>query len=368
MVILYGAGQEFVKIIEYKKINRFDYVVDTYPEKYRGGGLGYTIHDKSKLSDLTEKDFVCITSTKWYDEIVQIIKEINNIVTIINLYQLDWMDNILPKLLEELKDREDVYKTVEDERLRQWLRASDEDEIEYWKRRIPEVRDKGDRRFTQREFVYPYNPEIRIKEDDMVLDVGAGPLPKFGNRINGHNMKYIPLDPLAYSYKKMLDDLDIKLPVYTKFALMEILTCFYPAESADYVIVNNALDHSIDILRAFIECIEVVRVEGYLLLEHVEAEGAYNEYAGLHAWNITLIGDDLIFFDKTRKVNVSKMFSTFCEIDSKRIKQGDRDLIISKIRKKRSISEDIRCKFSVKEFAGKIISVNEYMRTETVIL
>lgn len=364
MIVLYGAGQEFVKIIKDKKINRFDFVVDTYFEKYRGV-CGYTIHDKNELSDLTEKDFVCITSTKWYDEIVQIIREINDMVTIVNLYQLDWMENRLPKLLEELKDREDDYKPIGDERLKQWIRESKDDEIEYWKRRIPEVKEKGDERFMQRAFIYPYNSEIQIKEKDMVLDVGAGPLPKFGNRINGHEMMYIPLDPLAYSYRKILDKLDIKLPIYTKFALMEILTCFYPIESADYVIVNNALDHSIDILRAFIE---VVRVDGYLLLEHVEAEGVHNEYTGLHTWNITLIGDDLIFFDETHKVNVSKMFSVFCNIESKRIKQGYRDLIISKIYKKQSIPENIRNEFSTKEFAGKIISMSEYMRSEAATL
>lgn len=284
----------------------------------------------------------------------------------INLRQLDWMENTLPDLLAALRNRDEVYEPVDDNRLRQWMKETNDDELEYWKRRIPEVRSKGDQRFTEREFVYSYNPEISVKEDDLVLDVGAGPLPKYGNILKGEaKIKYIPLDPLAYSYKKLLDDLNIKLPVYTKFAMMELLTCFYPTESADYVIVNNALDHSIDILRAFAECLDAVRVGGYLLLEHMEAEGAHNEYTGLHTWNITSIDHDLIFFDETHKVNISRMFSTCCEIDIKRMKQGYRDLIIAKISKKESVPWRIMQDFNVKEFAGKIINMAEYMRAET---
>lgn len=217
------------------------------------------------------------------------------------------------------------------------------------------MKEKGDKRFLEREFVYQYNPELNIGEDDIVLDVGAGPLPKFGNIVNGHKMNYIPLDPLAYGYKKLLDNLHIQLPIHTQFAMMEILTCFYPTESADYVIVNNALDHSIDIFRAFVECLDVVRVGGYLLLEHMEAEAAHNEYTGLHTWNITLIDGDVIFFDEVSKVNISKMFSECCKIDSKRIRKGYREMIIVKIHKKKSIPEEILREFNAKEFAGKII-------------
>ncbi len=355
MIALYGAGQEFVNLINAGKLKKIDFVVDTNSQYYGGGVCGYTIYDKSKLSDLTEEDFVCITSMKYFDEIFQTIREINSEVTIINIYQLYWMENTLPDLLRELRTRDDVYEQANDDQVRVWMKESNDDEIEYWKKRIPAVKNMGDRRFTEREFMYPYNPEISIREEDLVLDVGAGPLPKFGNIINGHKLKYIPLDPLAYSYREILDELKIVLPVYTKFAFMEILTCYYAAESADYVIVNNALDHSIDVLRAFVECLKVVRIGGYLLLEHMEAEGAHNGYTGLHTWNITSIDNDLIFFDEINKVNVSSAFSECCAIETKRIKQGYRDLIIAKIHKKGAVPADITRKFDTKEFAGKII-------------
>lgn len=355
MIVLYGAGQEFVKIIKENKIKRFELVIDTYFQNYPQGVCGYTVYDKSKLSNLTDKDFVCITSLKYFDDIFRIIKEINSVVNIINLHQLVWMEYTLPKLLKELKNKVEIYEIVDDNRIRQWLNETDNDEVTYWKKRIPEVKRAGDQRFTQREFVYQYNSELTIKDDDLILDVGSGPLPKFGNMINGHIINYIPLDPLAYSYIKILGDLGINLPVYPDFALMEILTCFYQIESVDYVIVNNALDHSIDILRAFIECLAVVRLGGYLLLEHMEAEGAHNGYTGLHTWNITSIENDLIFFDEINKVNISKMFSMCCEIETKRIKQGYRDMIIAKIYKKESVPKNIMQQFNVKEFAGKII-------------
>lgn len=358
MIVLYGAGQEFIKIVKENKIKNFDLVVDTYYQNYPQGVCGYTIHDKSKLLDLTDKDFVCITSMRYFDEIFQTIKEINDVVTIINMSQFNWMENRLPNLLKDLRNRNECYEPIDDSRMRQWIKETDDDEIEFWKMQIPKVKSKGDRRFLEREFEYSHYPEISITKDDIVLDVGAGPLPRYGNIIEGHKINYVPLDPLAYSYKKILDDLNIKLPVYTNFALMEILTCFYPTESVDYVIVNNALDHSIDILRSFVECLDVVRIGGYLLLEHMEAEGAHNGYTGLHTWNITSIDNDLVLFDETYKVNISRMFSTCCEIDIKRMPaMGYRDKIIVKIHKKKSIPESILSEFKVKEFAGEIINM-----------
>lgn len=83
----------------------------------------------------------------------KIIRGKNDVVTIINVSQLTWMESTLPKLLTELIDRDEIYESVDDNRIKQWIRETKKDEIEYWKRRIPEVRRGGDQRFAERELL-----------------------------------------------------------------------------------------------------------------------------------------------------------------------------------------------------------------------
>lgn len=166
-----------------------------------------------------------------------------------------------PFLKEQIRAQEH-YEPCDKKDVQEWIEEALHSEMGYWEKQVPIWKAKGDNCLSKRDFHYSYNEEIEFRNDDIILDVGCGPLPKFGNMMNGKEIKYVPVDPLAYQYQKIIHKNGIKLPVEPSFAIMEALTNFYNKNSADYVIVNNALDHSIDIMRAFIECLQVVKIGG----------------------------------------------------------------------------------------------------------
>lgn len=360
-MVIYGAGNRFHQIVKEEDIKNITMVVDSHPERYRDGVEGYEIHPKEELSALSSEDCVCISSSIYYKQICQEIKRINPHVKVISYSQYR-----LHNYISQIRERVECYEPLDENAICKWIVDAYSTEVGWWRDSVPKLRDKGDERFLEREFCYKYNPEIKFSNNDVILDVGSGPLPKYGCLINGKRTNYIPVDPLAYKYHELLNELNISLPVYPKFALMETLTCFYPKESADFVIINNALDHCIDIMRAFIECFNTVKVGGYLLLEHLEAEALFCDYWGLHLWNIFVIDEDLYFCDeKKRKVNVSKLLKDYAEIETKKVPYECRYMIISKIHKRASIPEDILQGYDTKLFVGKMLK--ELFRSETNI-
>ncbi len=363
MVILYGAGIECTKIINEGYVKDVSMIVDSYPEKYYGKLVcGHEVKSSVVLADCTTEDTVYIASKTYAREIYDAIRKINDQVNIV-LYEEVMKAKIIKnrEVVFALIDKEDFYISQDrDEIIDSWIESALTSEVGYWDKRIPECMSRGDRRFNQREFAYPYNEEIKFKAEDTILDVGCGPLPKFGNLIGGKAIDYLPVDPLAYQYAALTEKYNVILPVKPKFAIMEMLSSFYKENSADYVIVNNALDHSIDVLRAFIECLRTVKVGGYFLLEHMDSEGLHNHYSGLHKWNITSStaeGGDLVFYDgNDMKVNISKLFETCCEISIKRIPQGDRELIIAKAKKTADVPKEIIQEYDNEVYVGKMVN------------
>lgn len=355
MIALYGAGKELERIIEKteNKLPEEIVIVDSYPDKYPDGILGYEVRNPKIISLMTADDYVIITSTKYFEEISENIKMLNQDVAIYNIHAAKWIlwfKNWIAKYIS-IEDNYEVKVDTE-----KWIESALKDEVGFWVRRVKELREKGDVRFREREFVYPYDSEVIFTENDSILDVGCGPLPVFGNRINGKIIQYIPVDPLAHQYKKLLKEQDIILPLEPKFAIMEILTYFYKENTMDYVIINNALDHCIDILRAFIECFRVVKIGGYFLMRHWEGEGLHNVYAGLHQWNITCTETDLICFNESGvKINFTKLFHLYAEIKVRRVRQGYRDFIIVRIKKKDNLPDTILEKYDDKVLIGDLI-------------
>ncbi len=358
MIVLYGAGNEFINIVKSGKWNLDNriIVVDSDSNKVGTTIEGYIIQDKSVLKQCSEKDFVYITSDLYRESILKTIKELNDKVKIADNRAMRWLLNQSYKVPIELA-QDEYYESATKQDVERWIVGALDEEMRHWRWMVPKIRDEKRETLYTREFLYPYNPEIDFKKDDIIVDVGCGPIPKFGNIIAGQAIDYIPVDPLAYQYNKLLDEFNVDIPVKPKFAIMEALSCFYEEDSVDYCIVNNALDHSIDIVRAFLECLRIVKPGGCLLLEHWEAEAISNDYEGLHKWNIEEDNSELIFFSKNMKVNITKMISGIAEVEVRRAQERDvhRDIIIAKITKKKDIPKVLLKKWDGQHYIGQII-------------
>lgn len=237
-----------------------------------------------------------------------------------------------------------MNNTYQNSLVKTWLNHIAE-EIRYHDRRLWEV-SQGEApelasRLEVREFIYPEADDIHFSSSNIILDVGSGPLPKFGTLIGKVPLKYKAFDPLAYEYKKLFNKYKIIPPCEVNFALLEALSSFIQMNSADYVICHNALDHSIDALQGLIECIKVTKVGGEVLLSHFESEGAYENYEGLHKWNIGIDHDEVVISSLEEDYNITKLLNDYCNINAKKIydKSHNRERIHIRIKKKASFDK-----------------------------
>lgn len=213
-------------------------------------------------------------------------------------------------------------------------------------------------RLTSREFKYPYNPEIHFRPSDVILDVGSGSRLKYGDIIEGVPARYYPVDALAFEYSKLYEKYKYVPPCEPTFALMEALSAFIPENSVDYLICNNALDHCIDISRSMIEFLKVIRIGGEVLLEHLDCEAEYAGYIGLHQWNVTSANNQLIFYNRDTRYNISEMLDEFCDVSVKRVLDdagSGRDLIVAKISKRENIPEKLLQGHNISIYLGKVV-------------
>lgn len=212
----------------------------------------------------------------------------------------------------------------------QWLSAINS-EISYWNNWfetkglfLPE--DYSERTAGEIKFAYP---EILAGQTiAKVLDVGAGPISGLGNIINGNStaIQLSACDPLAFVYKEMLNRANIKPYVVSEFALTERLCDVYPQNSFDIVNMTNALDHAFNPLLGVYNMLAVCKIGGSVTLRHRENEAEFEDYVGLHNWNICEDSGNLIFWNKSEYINVTDTLGENAKVIVSRIGDGTQKL------------------------------------------
>jgi SAM-dependent methyltransferase len=147
-----------------------------------------------------------------------------------------------------------------------------------------------------------------------ILDVGAGPLSACGDRLGDRTMNLVPVDPLAHFYSQIWHEVGAEPPIATRFGFAEDVSCQFAEGSFDAVVSFNALDHTIDPVRALIEMLIVTRVGGVVFLEHHLNESVTHDGHGLHQWNFDRDGDDFIVWSRSSRVNVTQQFKPFADV------------------------------------------------------
>lgn len=304
------------------------------------------VYDVSLVETLSEDDIVYITTFKYQDEIYERIKQLNPKVLIRTYKDIAFKD------LDTLKLASENYESADVESIKKWVNSAISSEVPFWDKKISNITD--DYRLHEREFIYS---PIDCKESDIIIDVGCGALPKFGNLKNGKKINYFPVDPLAYQYQISRERYGYNVPVKPKFAIMESLTDSFEENFGDYIIIHNAMDHSIDIMRAFIECIRVLKIGGELLLEHFEAECLWEQFSGLHQWGFTTLNNELLVIGyRSMLINISKIFQNICEMKIERDTfEKKQDIIKVRMKKLKDIPDDLILKYDSCRFNGIVV-------------
>mgnify|MGYP003290412962 CR=1 FL=1 len=362
MLYLWGIGNDFEDFVKWDKPIMDDSVclIDLSEEKIGTVVRGYRINHPEIIEKCREEDCIYITSKKYKNEIVECIRKYNSKIKIVEKREALWESK--KRTIYNSMQNDFKYNICLKRAVIKWIEQALEDECSYWKDTSPQYIAESHEGLRKREFEYSFNWDLNITSDDIIIDVGSGPIPIFGNMINGKEIDYRPLDPMAYQYGKLNEYYNVKLPVKPQFAIMELLTYFVEEKTVDYCIVHNAMDHSIDILRSFIECFRTVKTSGVMLMAHLASEGIHNNYDGLHKWNIDEKNGKLFFYNQENCVNISEMFADVADIKVKRTPieiegWGYRDWILCKITKKGDISPIILEKYDDSKYISCMIEI-----------
>jgi ubiquinone/menaquinone biosynthesis C-methylase UbiE len=167
------------------------------------------------------------------------------------------------------------------------------------------------------------NPELNIEIDLLisflgrenkklrVLDIGSGPVSILSRCSNSENISLQSVDPLADFYKSILpsniSEYDVSVPELIE---AENLTNKFNDKSFDLVHIRNALDHALDPIKCLEEMFTITKEEGLIVVHGFENEALWENWIGMHQWNLKIEGNSLVISDKNGTVgDTSHIFS-----------------------------------------------------------
>lgn len=162
-----------------------------------------------------------------------------------------------------------------------------------------------------------------------VLEVGSG-LVGLGHWHPTRDIRLVRTDVLADQYNRLLHRRGIQLPVPIVFADAERLVPQFGADSFDLVYATNCLDHMQRPVAALLQMISVTRVSGFVVMWHEIDEGARQDYAGLHQWNLCAEDGHLIIWNDVERHDMTTALADSCDV----LAEARGELLYTEIRKR----------------------------------
>jgi len=161
--------------------------------------------------------------------------------------------------------------------------------------------------------IFNLNEFLSTKKNSTVLDVGCGMSFRTKYLLENHEVDLHYVDPLADYFNKIAAGSKVSVPSI-QFGMLEYLSAFYQTETISLIFILNALDHSQNPIKGLFECFETLEVGGIIYLQHHNNEAETESYRGFHQYNITIIDNELIIWNKENLFNVNELFADFAEI------------------------------------------------------
>ncbi|HUF80441.1 MAG TPA: methyltransferase domain-containing protein [Burkholderiales bacterium] len=147
-----------------------------------------------------------------------------------------------------------------------------------------------------------------------MLEVGSGPIPSLGISHPTRRVEVIATDVLAKQYDRLLKWRGITPPVRAVYADMERLSSHFGSGVFDLVYASNCVDHTENALLAILEMVAVLRPGGHVIMDHMVDEGAQQDYAGLHRWNMNASDGRLLLWNERARHDIGQVLGASCEI------------------------------------------------------
>ncbi|MEO8746193.1 MAG: methyltransferase domain-containing protein [Rhodanobacter sp.] len=203
--------------------------------------------------------------------------------------------------------------TIRDE----W-QAGVQSEIEFWRavlvgEQFPDFKQEIVQRLDPEtpvsEHIIPFLPSDIPTSEVKILDVAAGPVSCIGWKIHGQRPQITPIDALATQYRVLLDEFHLVPPVYTQPCDGENIDKLFAPDSFDLVHIRNALDHCYDAVTVVRNMLNVLKPGGVLIICGCTDEAVFENYVGLHQWNIRADDGQLIIWRPGERHAVNQLFA-----------------------------------------------------------
>lgn len=203
--------------------------------------------------------------------------------------------------------------TIRDE----W-QAGVQSEIDFWRavfvgKQFPDFKrdilQRLDPKTPVSEHIVPFLPADVPVAELKILDVAAGPVSCIGWHIDGQRPQITPIDALATPYRALLDEFGLEPPVYTETCDGEHIDQRFAAESFHLVHIRNALDHCYDAVSVVRNMLAVLKPGGVLIVCGYTDEAVFENYVGLHQWNIRADDGQLVIWRPGERYSVNQLFA-----------------------------------------------------------
>ncbi len=151
------------------------------------------------------------------------------------------------------------------------------------------------------------------KKQPTVLDVGCGMSFRTKYLLENYKVNLHYIDPLADYFNKIAVKNKVNVPDI-QFGMLEYLSAFFQSDSISLIFIFNALDHSQNPVKGLFECFDILEIGGVIYLQHHNNEAENESYRGFHQFNITIIDNELIIWNKKDRYNINELFAEFAEI------------------------------------------------------
>lgn len=324
--IIYGAGNRgqnmLTWLLEYADVVGF---ADSNPEKYKGGGVnGIRILDKEEVKNILSqnRDISFIISPLNENSRVQIAETIKAEFGNAKIKNFDELQN--EYIMWKHKNAGEIYDVRFENGIENWADGITS-EIEFNKKHAMEKEGRYHKELLNSlnndlvlsargecgDIIYDY-----LYDGAVLMDIGSSSVAKYGDILpNGMHIESYAIDALAFFYNRLYEKYALKVNNRIKFGLFEFMAAFYKKNSVDVILIENALDHSINPVKGILECLEILKEKGLLRLFHRKCEAVYEGYAGFHQWNIDYNDNlELIVWNNKNYINVNKLLGTDVEI------------------------------------------------------
>lgn len=243
------------------------------------------------------------------------------------------------------------------EYLKNWFLGI-KDEAKFWDKLFSTDGEcGGDRRI----FHYRMDPMCPFQlasdlenQNNKILDVGSGPYSNLGFRLNHKKLDITLLDPLASIYRKLGERYGYKFPIMPQTGMVECLNLLFSPNCFDIVHMSNSLDHCFDPIEGIRQLLYVTKINGKVILRHINNEGKNENYKGFHQWNLTINNQKFYIWGKDRQpVYVDQIFKDIATIE---VAEPAEEIIFDDIWRFNKVVIRKKADFQIgTEFAGKIL-------------